>query len=223
MWLHPAHKGAVKNGDIHIGFCLNPFFSPGVLPHLSHVSWRQRQAVKTDSLTHCLLLTRRKADAYLLLVSSLTWDQNTSVHLDSGLTRRRNKVVSVFRRPAEWGWGRTDSREGGSDELSNREDTAGGVVPSVLLYVSRSACQALKTTSGTCGCGVKQTQENTGTPLSLVWGPWWVVHTQQAVYIQHDAQLCTLTQVFTALVACWGFCVVWSVCACVCTKPSFQR
>lgn len=58
---------------------------------------------------------------------------------------------------------------GGWDELPYREAAAGGVVPTVLPPVwPRSACQALKTTSGTCGCGVKQTQENTRTPLSLV-------------------------------------------------------
>ncbi|TWW69888.1 hypothetical protein D4764_18G0006940 [Takifugu flavidus] len=53
------------------------------------------------------------------------------------------------------GWGRSDSREGGLDELPDREGTAGGG----RVHCPPS-CMGLKTTSGTCGCGVKQTQRD---------------------------------------------------------------
>lgn len=199
LWLRHAHKGAVKNGDIRVGFCLNPLFSPGALPHLSYTGsacFLKAAPGSKNRLFNSLPAFNEK-EGRRLSFTGLQPDPGSEHFCTLGLgfdpTSEQSRVGF---QAACW------VRAGGTLTAGR-----GAQMPS-LLYVPRSACQALKTTSGTCGCGVKQTQENRRTLLSPVWGPWWVVHTQHAVFIQHDAQLCSRTQVCTALVACWGFCVV---------------
>lgn len=91
----------------------------------------------------------------------------------------------------------------------------GGLCPlSSFLSVPRSMCQALEMTSATRGCGATQTQENTRTPLSLVWDS----HTTCGFY----RTWCTALLPWLSFSQRWWLVetfVLWGcVCVCVCTK-----
>lgn len=98
---------------MRLGFCLNP----RALPHLSHTGsacfLKAAPGSKNTLFNSLPAFNEKEGRPYLLLVSSLTRDHNASLHLGSGLTPRRNKVVSVSGGLLSEGWGHADSREGG--------------------------------------------------------------------------------------------------------------